>query len=105
MAGGGSQSSEICQITADMFGRPVYRVQTHETSGLGAAILGFVGIGEYKTVYDAVTNMVRHKDAFMPDTKNHHIYQRLYEEVYKNMYPALKGLYKNSNEIFKEADI
>lgn len=105
VAGGGSQSSEICQITADMFGRPVYRVQTHETSGLGAAILGFVGIGEYKTVYDAVTNMVRHKDAFMPDTKNHHIYQRLYEEVYKNMYPALKGLYKNSNEIFKEADI
>ncbi len=29
LAGGGSRSSEICQITADMFGLPVYRIQTH----------------------------------------------------------------------------
>lgn len=105
VAGGGSQSSEICQITADMFGRPVHRVQTHETSGLGAAVLGFVGIGEYKTVEDAVANMVRHKDTFTPNAKNHHIYERLYNEVYKNMYPALKGLYKSSKDIFDEANI
>ncbi|HZK21246.1 MAG TPA: FGGY-family carbohydrate kinase [Oscillospiraceae bacterium] len=98
VAGGGSQNDDICQIAADMFGKPVYRVQTHETSGLGAAILGFVGIGEYENIKEAVANMVHYKDTFIPNTKNHRIYYRLYENVYKNMYPALKELYKNSKE-------
>lgn len=105
VAGGGSQSAEICQITADMFGRPVCRVQTHETSGLGAAVLGFTGIGEYASLEDAVATMVRHKDVFEPDTKKHRVYSRLYNEVYKNMYPALKGLYKTSGEILEDADV
>ena len=33
VGGGGAQSSEICQITADMFGLPVVRTQTYEVSG------------------------------------------------------------------------
>ncbi len=105
VAGGGSQSDEICQITADMLGRPVCRVQTHETSGLGAAILGFTGIGEFPSLAQAVKSMVQHKDVFTPDTKKNSVYRKLYEQVYKNMYPALKGLYKATNEIFNEADL
>jgi len=38
ISGGGAVSDEICQITSNMFGVPVYRVQTSETSSLGAAI-------------------------------------------------------------------
>ena len=45
VSGGGSQSNVICQITADLFDRPVVRSETYETSGLGAAINGFVGLG------------------------------------------------------------
>ncbi|OQA47316.1 MAG: Xylulose kinase [Firmicutes bacterium ADurb.Bin300] len=105
VAGGGSQSDEICQITADMLGRPVCRVQTHETSGLGAAILGFTGIGEFSSLTEAVKSMVQHKDVFTPDTKNNSVYRKLYEQVYKNMYPALKGLYKATNGIFDEAEL
>lgn len=105
VAGGGSQSNEICQITADMFGKPVCRVQTHETSGLGAAILGFMGIGEYPSLQDAVANMVRHKDTFLPDMQKSNVYHQLYKEVYKNMYPALKNLYKASNEILEKAGV
>ncbi|HWR19043.1 MAG TPA: FGGY-family carbohydrate kinase [Clostridia bacterium] len=101
-AGGGSQSSEICQITADMLGVPVSRVQTHETTGLGAAILGFYGLNEYKSVREAVEHMVRVKDTFTPDLKNSGIYRRLYNEVYKCMYPALKSLYKTGNRILEE---
>ncbi len=43
VSGGGSQSDAICQITADLFDRPVVRSETYETSGLGAAITVFVG--------------------------------------------------------------
>ena len=37
VAGGGAQSDEICQITANMFGLPVHRIQTFEASGLGSS--------------------------------------------------------------------
>lgn len=104
VAGGGSQSGEICQIAADMFGRPVHRVQTHETSGLGAAILGFTGIGQFPTVQDAVKAMVRHRDVFSPDLRKNAVYRRLYTQVYKNMFPALKNIYKTSRRILEEAE-
>ena len=50
VSGGGSVSDDICQITADVFGKPVSRVQTKESSSLGAAIAGFMAIKEYKTI-------------------------------------------------------
>ncbi len=103
-AGGGSQSDEICQITADMFGLPVHRVQTFETSGLGAAILGFVGIGEYADIHEAVKNMVHHRDEFKPDLKKSALYKQLYKQVYLKMYPALKNLYTASSEILSAAE-
>jgi sugar (pentulose or hexulose) kinase len=52
VSGGGAQSDEVCQITADMFGIPVRRVQTYETSGLGASICAFVGLKHFDS-YDA----------------------------------------------------
>ena len=45
IAGGGSQSPAAVQLTADIFGLPVAKVHTHETSGLGAAIDAAVGLG------------------------------------------------------------
>lgn len=102
VAGGGSQSAEICQITADMLGVPVTRVQTHETTGLGAAILGFCGLGEFENVREAAKHMVRVKDVFTPDFANSRAYRRLYSEVYKGMFPALKPLYKTGNRILEE---
>ncbi|MEG2939923.1 MAG: FGGY-family carbohydrate kinase, partial [Oscillospiraceae bacterium] len=49
VAGGGSQSAEICQITADMFGIPVIRTQTHEACGVGSAMVAFKAMGYFKT--------------------------------------------------------
>ena len=45
VSGGGSQSDEVMQITADIFNMAVERPHTYETSGLGAAINAAVGIG------------------------------------------------------------
>lgn len=93
IAGGGSVSDEICQITADVFGRPVSRVQTHETASLGAAIAGFLAIGAYKTIDDAVKNMIDVKTTFAPNPQNVKIYDDLYKSVYLKIYPKIKSLY------------
>ena len=95
ISGGGSQSDAICQITADIFGLPVSRVQTYETSSLGAAIAGFIGIKEYKNIVDATNAMVRDKDVFTPNMDNHTKYNYLFNKVYKKMYPKLRHIYKD----------
>lgn len=98
VSGGGSQSDQICQITADIFGRPVTRVQTAETSSLGAAIAGFLAIGTYKDAEEAVRMMVHPGVTFWPDGKTHAKYDYLYENAYRKMFPKLKGIYENIKE-------
>lgn len=99
VSGGGSQSDAICQITADMFGRTVLRGQTYETSGLGAAINGFVGIKVYRTYQEAISNMVHYTNTFEPDKENSKIYKALYKKVYRKIYKRLDVLYKDIKEI------
>jgi sugar (pentulose or hexulose) kinase len=94
ISGGGSQSDAICQITADLFNKPVYRVQTYETSGLGAAIVGYVSKGEYSSFEEAVSNMVHLTDEFLPNAENISIYNEIYNSIYKKIYKKLKPLYK-----------
>jgi len=48
--GGGSRSDSIVQMTADIFGLPVRRPHTPETSVLGAAMDAAVGLGLYSDV-------------------------------------------------------
>ena len=69
LGGGGSQSDEICQITAHMFGLPVVRTQTYEATGIGCALAAFVGIGVFESYEDGVKAMVHEKDRFEPDEK------------------------------------
>lgn len=103
LSGGGSQSDEICQIAANIFGRKVYRVQTYETSGLGAAIAAFCALGVYADIDAAVDAMVHPTDYFKPQKEESEIYALYYNNVYKNIYNRLKPLYKTITEIEKEA--
>lgn len=99
VSGGASQSDEICKITADIFNLPMVKGQTHETSGLGVAILTAIGVGIYPGIDQAVANMVRIKTVFEPDPKNVIIYEQLYSKVYQKMYKALAPLYSQIQEI------
>ena len=93
VSGGGAQSDIICQITADMFGLPVYRVQTSETSGLGAAMIAFVQKGVFKDYAECSKSMIHFKHEFTPNAENHKIYNALYHDVYVNIYSKLQPLY------------
>lgn len=105
VSGGGSQSDAICQITADMFNRTVVRGQTYETSGLGAAINGFVGLQVFENYEEAVCNMVHYTSVFEPDPQNAKLYSKLYHHVYCKIYPRLEDLYKEIKEITHYPDI
>jgi sugar (pentulose or hexulose) kinase len=94
ISGGGSQSDQVMQITADIFGIEVERPHTFETSGLGAAISAAVGVDAYPDFDTACAHMTRVKDSFMPVLENQKIYDRLYKEVYQNMYSGLKPSYQ-----------
>ena len=100
--GGGAKSDAVCQIAADVFGLPVYRVQTHETSALGAAAVGFFGLGEYRSVEEAAQKMVHRKKAFLPDVKNHALYDEIYQKVYRGMYEKMRPMYRNMRGIYRK---
>lgn len=94
IAGGGSQSDEICQITADMFGLPLYRIQTHEACGLGSAIVAFSALNIYESIDEACNQMVHIKDEFIPNEMNHKLYQKMFTTIFKNIFSKLSPLYK-----------
>jgi sugar (pentulose or hexulose) kinase len=98
-SGGGASSDEVLQIAADMFGVPVTRAQTHETSGLGAAICAFVGLKHFNSFEDAVAKMVHHGKTFAPNAQNHGFYKNFYEKIYSKTYQKLKPLYKRIKQL------
>jgi len=103
LAGGGAQSDIICQITANMFGLPAYRIQTHEAAGLGSAIVAFSAMGIYTDVYEAAENMVKIKDEFLPDLEEHKIYMNLFNQIFSKMFTRLLPLYKSPDHFTDNA--
>lgn len=99
--GGGSRSDAICQITADMFGLPVRRIQTYEASGLGAAMACFVACGVHSGFDSAAQKMIHYRDTFTPDKAANKTYREIYSEVYSKIYCNVKPLYKRMYEITK----
>ena len=99
IAGGGAQSPAAVQLTADVFGLPVGRGETHEASGLGAAVDAAVGLGIHPDIETAVAAMVRVGEVRDPDREAHARYDELYERVYRRMYGRLRPLYRDIRRI------
>jgi sugar (pentulose or hexulose) kinase len=99
VSGGGSQSDQAMQITADVFGLTAERPHTFETSGLGAAINAAVGTGLYPDYPSAVARMTHPGTLFRPIPANVRIYDQLYSEVYSRLYGKLEPLYRSIRAI------
>jgi len=99
LSGGASQSNAICQIAADIFNLPMVRAATHETSGLGAAVLTAKGIGAYASIPEAAARMTKPAGEFFPNPRHVSIYKALYRRVYKKIYKALSPLYREIQDI------
>jgi sugar (pentulose or hexulose) kinase len=99
VSGGGSQSRQAMQITADVFNLPTFRPHTYETSSLGAAIDAAVGMKFFSDHIAAAGSMTRTGEQFIPDSRNVEMYNQLYYKVYSKMYNQLQPLYEQIRNV------
>lgn len=88
--GGGSRSPLWCQIMADVLGAPVLRARSADATNLGAAILAGFAVGWFSSVADAAEAMTGTADLFEPAETERAAYDRLYDQVYRHVFPALR---------------
>ena len=88
IGGGATRSALWNQIQADVYGRPVETLQSSESTGLGAALLGGVGTGVFASIEEGVQAMVHVESQIDPDPARH----RRYEELYRAYVNAYEGL-------------
>jgi sugar (pentulose or hexulose) kinase len=93
-AGGGARSEAVLQIVADVFGLPVGVSQTHEASGLGAAVVGAAGAGLHPSVEAAAAAMVRSGAVREPNLDAYAVHDAIHRQVYRPMYARLRPLYE-----------
>ena len=90
-ATGGALSDQLLQIKADILGTEVHTVESRQTGTLGGAILGAVAAGDFNTIPEAITGMVKEGRIFEPKTQSVKIYQdKLY--LYKELYQKIKEI-------------
>ncbi len=88
--GGGAKSDFWLQLKADMYDRPVVRLQVAEAASLGMAIVAGVALGVYDSAREAARQLVVPRETFTPDPGRAAYYEEMLAR-YKEIYPALKG--------------
>lgn len=99
VCGGGSRSDLVMQIMADVFGMTASRARYDEASGLGAAVVGAVGVGWHPDVATAARAMTSDGQGFEPIPEHVARYDRLFEECYLPLYERLAPIYKSIMDI------
>lgn len=97
--GGGSRSDNVLQILANVFGLPVKRTQTNETTAIGSSLAAFVGLGEFDNYDQAAASMIHDGKVFTPDPKIHEIYMNIYNGVYKNLERSNRFYFRRLSKI------
>lgn len=89
LCGGGAESPFWGQMLADIFNMEVTTLKQSGGAASGAAILGGVCAGIYKSVYDAPKESFDLGTTFNPNPENHCEYMKFYE-IYNTLYNHLK---------------
>lgn len=97
--GGGSRSDTVLQILANVFGLPVKRTQTNETTAIGSSLAAFVGLGEFQSYDQAASSMIHDGKVFYPDMKAHALYMNIYNGVYKNLEKSNRFYFRRLSKI------
>jgi xylulokinase len=94
VGGGGAASNKWLQIIADIIGENILVSDTTENTALGAAIMSAYGLKVYESVDLAVKKMCRVKNTFIPEQGRLKLYNKFFNEVYKEVYPAIRKYLK-----------
>ncbi len=92
ICGGGAKSPLWKKIFANVLGITLTTPETEQGPGYGGAILAAVACGEYPTVADAVSKLVKVTDTVEPDPELTAKYEKKYQ-TFTKMYPALKAVF------------
>jgi xylulokinase len=91
--GGGSRSPLFCQMIADITGRPVTACQEVETTCLGAAMMAAATMDDTDDLREVAAKMSGEGASYEPDEKRSALYDRIYNDVFKELYPRLADLF------------
>jgi xylulokinase len=91
LGGGGARSPLWRQIQADVYGHEVEIVAAEEGAAYGAAILGGVGAGGWKSVDEACERVVKVAKRIEPNPAASKTMQAAYQ-TYRKIYPALSQI-------------
>ena len=94
--GGGTASGLWLQIVCDCLGRPL-EVAGHADSSYGAALLGTVGLGWFKSPADALENVPGCTSRIAPHDETHRRYDRLFDR-YRDIHARLAPVYHREED-------
>ncbi|MEK7406195.1 MAG: xylulokinase [Acidobacteriota bacterium] len=98
VSGGGARSAFWRQLLADVFAKRVVVLETQEGSAYGAALLALVGTGAYGSVPEVCRAAIREVDSVSPRPDESRLYAKGHA-VYQALYPALRGIYRQIEEL------
>ena len=104
VVGGATKSPFWMQMKADILGKPVICLGGPEMVTLGAAMLAGIGAGIYKDPADAVAQTRGTEKNYQPDMKRHAQYRAKFDEVYQNIYPALRQIHHKIDALCKKEE-
>jgi xylulokinase len=90
--GGGSRSRFFCQLMADVTGRPVTSCKEIETTCLGAGMMAWAAL-EGSDLREVAATMSGEGAGYEPNEQRAKFYDRIYNDVYKELYPRLSALF------------
>ena len=90
--GGNTQNALLMRIKASVYQMPITATVMPEATALGAALLGGVAAGLWPTLDAAVQGLAVTYDRIEPTPDWTGLYERLYQDVYRNAYAALRPL-------------
>ena len=93
ICGGGAKSPLWREIIANVMNLELEIIESEEGPALGGAILAAVACGEYPSVKEATSAIVKVIETIKPDPELVAKYQARYKEFVK-IYPIVKGLWK-----------
>jgi xylulokinase len=89
LGGGGARGPLWRQIQADVYGRPVERLEAEEGGAFGAALLAGTGVAAWPDVPTACAETIRVAEVIEPRSAG--VMDDAYTE-YRKIYPALQGI-------------
>lgn len=96
-SGGASESRLWRQMLADVFDAQIVTTNATQGAAFGAAMLAGIGAGVFKNAAEAAAATIVVTGSTDPNPQSHKVYERAFE-MYRSLYPQLKGSFQEMAE-------